>query len=432
MNKSCSIVILLILTCFCAKAQESLSLNDAIGIALKNNYDIIIAKNDSAIASLNYTAGNSGMLPKIGIQASNNYSLSNVEQKLNSGSEINKNGAGSNSFNAALALNWTIFDGMKMFASRQKFALLKEQGQLALKNKIQNLIAQVYKAYYDVTYQMQQIKVQQEILKVSEERFKIGKLRFENGSASKSEMLQAQVDLNAGKAQILQLKNNLLQKKIALNELLSRAPDIDFSADENIDINKNISYADFSNSVNNISILQSEKNVQLSKLYKKEIQSQQMPSLSLSAAYSFVNTNNDASVILQSKTLGPSVGVSLYIPLFNGLNVNRQIKTTSLDIISKENELEKIKLQVNNSLLKAYKTYALYIDALKLEEENIVAAKENLDISVTRLKLSQTTAMEVIVAQNSLTAAYTRLLQAQINAKFAEIDLLLLSGKLVK
>jgi len=399
-------------------SQEVLTLDQAVGFALQKNFDILISRNDSLIASMNNSTGNAGMLPKVSLNLGDNYSLNNVNQELNSGSEINKTNAGSNALNASVVLNWTLFDGMKMFANREKLKSLEEQGQLNLKNKIQKTIGAVIVAYYNVVYQKQQIKVQEQINKISEERVKLGSLRFENGSSSKAEMLQAKVDLNAGKAALLQLNTMLLQKKTGINQLIGQNAEADFDVSDEIPINLGLNLNDLLSKSASGS--------------RKEVNAQRLPTVSFSAAYNYQYTKNDAGLILLNNTLGPSVGISVTIPLFNGFNATRQVKTATIDILSRQTELEKIKLQVSNEVFNAFKSYSLHLEALKLEEENITLAQENLDLSLARIKLSQATSLEVITAQNSLVAAYNRLLAAKLNAKIAETELLILSGELMK
>src|SRR2546423_137537 len=92
-------------------AQEKLSLQQAIETGLKNNYSILITKNESGQAKNNATLGNAGALPQINLSLTQNNSVTDTKQKYSSGSEVNKTGATSNSINADAALTWTIFDG---------------------------------------------------------------------------------------------------------------------------------------------------------------------------------------------------------------------------------------------------------------------------------------------------------------------------------
>ena len=64
-----------------AKAQEALSLESAVNMALKNNFDILVADKSAAISKVNNTPGNAGMLPSVAVIGSGNYSLNNRIQK---------------------------------------------------------------------------------------------------------------------------------------------------------------------------------------------------------------------------------------------------------------------------------------------------------------------------------------------------------------
>ncbi|MCX6259176.1 MAG: hypothetical protein NTW49_14940 [Bacteroidia bacterium] len=48
-----------------AHAQNYLTVEEAVSIALKNNYGIWVARNESDIARINNTLGNAGMLPDL-------------------------------------------------------------------------------------------------------------------------------------------------------------------------------------------------------------------------------------------------------------------------------------------------------------------------------------------------------------------------------
>ncbi|MEI6898873.1 MAG: TolC family protein [Bacteroidota bacterium] len=131
MNK---IIITLIISivAFCpaqAQAQEVLSANDAISIALKNSYSILVAANDAAINRKNNTAGNAGMLPTVAINASDIIALKAVDQTYSNNTVPGSTKERSNSFNANIGLNWTLFDGGKMFVTKQKLEEIESLGE---------------------------------------------------------------------------------------------------------------------------------------------------------------------------------------------------------------------------------------------------------------------------------------------------------------
>jgi outer membrane protein TolC len=85
---------------------------------------------------------------------------------------------------------------------------------------------------------------------------------------------------------------------------------------------------------------------------------------------------------------------------------------------------------INLDVINAFKTYELQKKALALEEENILLARENVDIVFQTYKLGAATLVQLREAQNSLEAANNRLIAARYATKLAETELLRLKGHL--
>ena len=191
--KKYSLIIILLAFDLVLRAQGVLTLQQAVEIALKNNYSITIAKTQADIAKKNNTLGNAGFSPSLSVNANGSYSSNNTHQEYASGLLINSNGVVSNGVNSALVLNWTIFDGMKMFATHNKLKELQAMGDLNAKIEIENAVSRIMLAYYDIVRQQQMIRATNEAIKLNEERQKISEKKFEIGSASKLDVLQVKV-----------------------------------------------------------------------------------------------------------------------------------------------------------------------------------------------------------------------------------------------
>jgi outer membrane protein TolC len=87
---------------------------------------------------------------------------------------------------------------------------------------------------------------------------------------------------------------------------------------------------------------------------------------------------------------------------------------------------------VDVGLSNAFKDYELQKQLLKLEDDNIMLAKENVAIALERFKQGVSTYLELREAQISLQDAYNRLIAARYNTKLAETELLRLKGELLR
>ncbi len=410
-------------------AQEILTVEQAVEIALKNNYDILLAKNEAEIASRNNTVGNAGMLPGVNAAVSDNYTLNNLNQRFTNGTEINRNNVTGNNLSAGIALNWTLFDGLKMFATKSKLKRLEEIGQLQFKDELQTAIANVMNAYYDVVRAQQQQRAIEEAIRISNERANLADTKFKVGASGKSDLLQAKVDLNEQKSNLLAQKKIIEQRKADLNNLLARNADTEFLTSDSIPIAQTNPTADLEN---NFQIKAATKSVEAAKFEKKEAFSGYLPNLTGIVGYNYNRVNNSAGFFLSNQNYGLNAGFSLNIPLFNGLNTLRQNKIASIAILSSQFNLEKVRFQTKLSYYKALKDYTSAIEQLKLEEENISLADENQKIALERFRLAQSTSIELREAQVSYVNALTRLVNARYAAKVAETEMLKLKGELVK
>src|ERR1035437_5812693 len=415
-------------------AQQALTLDQAISITLKNNFSILIAKSQSDINSNDVSLGNAGMLPQVSFNASGSAASNTTQQHYSSGLDVNKTGVGSNNINSSVALTWTLFDGMKMFATYDKLKELKAMGELNLKIQIENNIAQVIRAYYDVVRQKQLIRATSQLISIYEEREKISQTKFNVGSGSKLEVMQAKVDRNEQESKLLKLQTSLFNAKAALNQLLARNSESDFDAGDSITLAYNPKYEDLKTSAEkqNNGLLFSEKNIKVSDYSLKAIRAQRFPVIGVNANYVFSRSENQAGFVLLNQNLGFNTGFSATWNLFNGFETNRQVKDAQIQMMVSKMQYDMTKTQLENSLATAYRNFEQAKEALKLEEDNSVIAKENVDVALESFRIGKTSTLELKDVQKSFEDAQTRLVNARYDAKSAETELMRLNGMLVK
>ena len=419
-------------------AQRVLTLDEAIATALQNNYNILLSKFDSVSAAIDYSYRNAAFIPRLNGNVGTVWNNNDTKQVLSDGTKRESSGLKSNNLTAQLALNWTLFDGLKMFATRDKAAEYVRLGELGIKNNIVNTVANVITTYYNIVRQKQQLRAVQEQMGLSEERVKLSQYRLDIGVGTKPDVLQAKVDLNAQKASILQQENLIDQLKEDLNQAMNIKPGEDYDVSDTIPLNTAIALGDIQNSVenNNPTLLIAKKNIDIANYTLKERKAERFPTVSFNSAYNFSRTNNQTVInsfsTLFNRNRGFNYGLTASIPILNNFNNKRQIQQAQLDIKYQQLYYESQRSLINLAVMKAYKDYVQEKKALDLEEENILLAKENVDIIFQVYKLGATTYIQLREAQKSLEDAYNRLIAARYNTKVAETELLRLQGNLVR
>ena len=418
-------------------AQEILGLKEAVTIGLENNFDIQIAEKDQLINKNNNTLGNAGFLPTVDLNADKTFQVQNVELDIQQGPEdiftIFQDGAQSDRFNAGASFNWTIFDGFGMFMTRERLVELESQGLLDKKVTVENTIAAIYNAYYRTVFEQDRLSVLKETVEISRARLSFAQSRYEVGKGSKLDYLAAQVDYNTDRSNVLRQEETLNNVKIDLNVLLGRETNTVFSVNDQIDINPDLQLDPLLQKVNrlNPSLLNaiSEQNVAF--LEYKEVVSEQYPTVNLEFSYDRSTSNNDAGQLRFSSTNGITYGVSASWNIFDGFNRRREVQNAKVRKEITQLEKDALELSLQGEVNKAYVNYANNLQLTDLEESNVEIALENEGIALDRYELGAGTSLELREAQRNAVNSQNRLLDAQLAAKLAEIELLRLSGSIL-
>ncbi|HEU4789513.1 MAG TPA: TolC family protein, partial [Flavobacterium sp.] len=237
--------LLLLFFCFAiGNAQEMLTLENAVKIALENNYEIKIADNNLKIDKTNVAIGNAGMLPSITAAATDNNSILNTSQTRSDGTTVELKNAKNNNLNYGVALDWTIFDGMKMFAKYDQLKELQNMSEAQRKMTIINKISSVNSVYYDLIQEQQQLSDLDSTIIISQKRLEFTKNRYTIGKGSKLDVLNAQVDLNTDLGNLLKEKQTYANAKTLLNQILARDLNTDFKVSEGINVDRKLKLVD--------------------------------------------------------------------------------------------------------------------------------------------------------------------------------------------
>ena len=418
-------------------SQNLLAPEEAIALALQHNYGILLARNDSIAGAIDVGFADGAFLPRLNATIGNTWNNNNQRQEFQDGTTRGPNNVRSNNFNASLQLNWTLFDGKRMFITRDKVREMWQLGELRIKAEVVNTVAEVTTVYYNIVRQKQQLKVIEEQMEINEERVKVADRKLSTGLGSKPELLQAKVDLNAQKASQLQQRTLIEQLKEQLNMLAGQQLTDDFDVVDDIPFQTDLQLDAIENqfTTTNPDLLLTTKNVGIAQLTLQEFKADRYPTVSFNSAYNY-SLNNNRTVVnpfqpLNSRNNGFNFGLTANVPILNNYLVRRNIAQAELDIELWKLTYEDQRNTISTDIRNAFKDYEYQKQALRLEEENIELAKENVAIALERFRQGVSTYLELREAQRSLEDAYNRLIAARYNAKLAETELMRLKGDLV-
>lgn len=425
-------LILLFLCVAKTSAQEVLTLEDAIKIALENNYEIKIAANNLKIDQANVAIGNAGMLPAITAGIVDNNAVQNISQTRQDGTVNALDNAKNNSLNYGVDLDWTIFDGFKMFAQYDQLKELEKLGDAELKQTIVKKISDVNAIYFDLVQQQQKLSHLDSTIIISKKRVDFTENRHIIGKGSKLDVLNAKVDLNTDIGNLLSAKQTYANTKTLLNQTLARELKTDFRVTEVITVDEKLNLADLMALAEkqNPELIQQIINKRISELQLKQIKGERYPNVKLLTGYNFNDSQSSLGFTTQSSARGLNYGFSATMNIFDGNAQNRNEKIAKMQVENAKLMIDQQKVTLNSELAIAFQTYLINLELIDLEDSNVDIAKQNLEITAEKFRIGTITSVEFRAAQLNYINAKIRLTSAEYEAKLSEIALRGLAGSL--
>lgn len=417
-------------------SQEAYSLKTCLEAGLENNYSIRISRNEQQIAANNATLANAGYLPTLDLTGSYAGTLDTEETTLRAtGEKAKERNTFDQTLNAGISLNWTLFDGFRITANYERLKELRKQGELNARITIEDFIANLTAEYYNHIQQKIRLKNLKYAVSLSKERLRIVEARYTIGNFSRLDLQQARVDFNADSSNYMKQQEVLKTSYIRLNELMAQT-DIDREinvTDSVIDVNMLLRNDQLWSSALaiNASLIKAEQDKKLAELDLKTVNARDFPYLRLSSGYGYTYNKYDAGTYKNRNNLGLNASLTVGFKLFDG-NRARERRNAKIAIENADLGRRQLELGLQADFSNLWQAYRNNIEVYKLEQENLIAAKENHEIAMERYMLGDLSGIEMREAQKSLLDAEERILSAEYDTKLCEISLLQISGKVTQ
>ena len=331
-----------------------------------------------------------------------------------------------------VALGWTIFDGLQMFANYERLKELQKSGEVNAKATILSTISAVVNAYYTVMKEQQLVIARDSALDVSNWRLQIANNKLTLGRGSKLDVLTAKVDYNTDTSAYLQEINLLKTAKTTLNQVMARDLNIDFKVDTSIRIDAKLEYTSLSGKMEQLNpeLQNAFINKKIAELNLKQVKGQRYPTIAVNSGYEFQRSSSPTGFNTQQRANGLTYGLTASLNIFNGFLQRQNERNARIQINSAELSLDRTKQDISAQLISTYQTYLTNLELLEVEQTNVELAKQSLEITLEKYRLGSIAPLELREAQRNSIEAVSRYVEAQYQAKLTEITLKELSGTL--
>ena len=436
-NKLKAIWILILPSIFgSVHAQNSISLEKALAITIKENIDIKIKTTELDQVKNYEKVGVLGVLPiiKVNGAASGNTGSSSIEFATEDFPEINDADSESKSIIGNVEISYSLFGGLASVYTYQKLKKQSDLKSTELLMKIEQVLLNTAKQYYDIAYLQEENKILYELLEVSKERYSRVKIQNEFGNASKLDLLAAEIDLNKDSVNVMSSDYELKAAKERLNQTLNRDLSTDYAVESYVEINKDLNYSELLEltNQNNSNILLHQYLIEITRKDKKINNTSIFPSVSVSAQYGYNQNESNTSIILDQSNTGLTGFVNLSWDIFDAMARKRIAQNTQIEIESNELKLEAIKKEIQKEFNVTYQQYENNIKLIEIEKRNNEASERFFQRAKNQFFEGQLSRSDFRLAQVDLSISKNRLNQSLFKAKIAELNLYRLSGKIIK
>jgi outer membrane protein TolC len=413
---------------------QTLTRDEAVRVALKNNLGIELAKNIVAIAGINNSYGIAGGLPVVTGSVSDQEQSTSLKQVYaNPANNKSSNNAFSNNLSGSINGYMLLYNGERVVTTKKRLGAIETQTRQQLSSRALILVNNVLLKYYDIVRQQSYARTLQASIDAQKQQLAIVQAQQSVGLANNADLFQSQVDLNT-QIQNLQAQQLVIdQGKTDLLTLLTLNPDSAIVVDDTITIDRNVKLADILSGVQsaNPDVIAANQQITINQYIEKETGALRYPSLGASAGYNYSRTKNSVGFSLLNLNYGPYAGITLNVPIFNGNIYKKQAEIAGINTKNAQLVRDTLVLNYTANAVKNFQAYTNNLQQVETARANYELSQKLLDLVMKRFQLRQATIVEVKNAQQSFENAGFLLVNVSYAAKAAEIALRRYANQLV-
>ncbi len=430
MRISVIILILLIFTVayYPVHAGTQLTLRECVDTALKNQPAIRAAQGNVSAGAGRETQAASPYFPQV--SASTGYSDTHSLGAFG-GESVTK------SYTTTLQVNQLLYDFGKTGNALDAARWSTRSSQRDLERTVQDVILNVKQAYFALLQAGKLVLVAQKTMEQTESHLKQARAFFNAGSKPRFDVTRAEVDVNTANLNLINARNSVRIRTIALNNAMGIDPGQKTEIEEELPPVSSVpalEQAQIDALKNRPEMLKAEADIEAARARVRAEQTNYLPTLSASGAYNWAKGTTDLgefqgisfSFDVQNSW---NAGVMLTVPLFQGGLTKGRVSEARANLIVLEAQQDatrqSILLEVNQSDADM-ESAKVRIDVM---ESSLQKARENLELAQGRYEAGIGPYIEVTDAQLAAVQAETDYVQAQYDYQLSVARLLKATGR---
>ena len=289
-------------------------------------------------------------------------------------------------------------------------------------------------SYLQAARQAENLRIQREAVALSLERLDRAQTAYELGSGSRLDKLNAEVDLNADSAALLQAQTALANAKRQLSAQMGEAPEDHFVLARQIDLQGELEPGALQSraQADNSRLAQLEQQMRIARLQEQIARGGNFPRLQLSTQYGYNRQDFEANFLASQESLGLTAGLSLAYTLYDGRQRSTQIENARLGIAQVEAQQEQARLDIQREVANTYADYQNQRKRLALSRRNLQTAQLNFERSREAYRTGSITSTQLREAQVNLIRAEQQVSNLRFDLKLTELTLMQLSGQILE
>lgn len=417
-------------------AQNVLSLEECIEIGIENNLSLQTKRNEIRKGQYALSENRARLLPVINGFASFTDNIKppvSVTDGSSYGVPYNVTKTLPYSANAGIQLQLPLYN-QTLYTSMDVARIMDQLNRLGYEKAREELMMEISKLYYLGQTTNEQLEILKNNIGRLEELKNITEAFYDNGMAMDIDVKRVRINLDNMKVQYDNAQAMLVQQMNLLKYMMDYPMEKNFAL-ERVQAEK-LSHTELtglSENLYEIQMLESQKT--LAEKQRKLIRNGYIPSLSLSGNLSTSAFTDKARYWFQDNPSSKwytsyGVGVSLRVPIFDGLEKRNKIRKAEMDIENARLNLENIRKNLQTKYLNATNDLMNSERNFFKQKDNYLLAEDVYAVTIDRYKEGIASMTEVLQDEMRMSEAQNNYITAHYNYQLNNLVLLKLTGNI--